>query len=54
VKKGEAIATIYASTAQKQKISAKMVLDAYEIVEEKTIVKQLIKGIVTRDGIIRF
>lgn len=54
VKKGEDIATIYASTAQKQKISAKMVLDAYEIVEEKTIVKQLIKGIVTRDGIIRF
>ena len=53
VKKGEAIATIYASSDQKQKTSTKMVLDAYEIVEEKTIAKPLIKGIVTRDGIIK-
>jgi len=54
VKKDDAIATIYASNAQKQKISAKIVLDAYEIVEEKITAKPLIKGIVTKDGIIRF
>lgn len=54
VKKGEAIATIYASDAQKQKISTKMILDAYEIVQEKIIAKPLIKGIVTKDGITRY
>jgi len=54
VKKGEAIATIYANNNEKQKISAKMVLDAYEIVREKIIAKPLIKGIVTRDGITKF
>ena len=31
-----------------------MVLDAYEIVQEKIKAKPLIKGIVTKDGIIRF
>ena len=54
VKKDETIATIYASNAQKQKISSKIVLDAYEIVEEKITAKSLIKGIVTKDGIVRF
>lgn len=54
VKKGEAIATIYANNDEKQKISANMVLDAYEIVQEKIIAKSLIKGIVTKDGITRF
>jgi pyrimidine-nucleoside phosphorylase len=54
VNKGEAIATIYANNDEKQKISANMVLDAYEIVQEKIIAKPLIKGIVTKDGITRF
>jgi pyrimidine-nucleoside phosphorylase len=54
VKKGEAIATIYANSAEKQKTSVKMVLDAYEIVQEEIIAKPLIKGIVTKDGITRF
>ena len=54
VVKGEAIATIYASDAEKQKISTKIILDAYEIVQEKIIAKPLIKGIVTKDGIIKY
>jgi pyrimidine-nucleoside phosphorylase len=54
VKKREIIATIYANSEEKQKTSTKMVLDAYEIVKEKTNPKPLIKGIVTRDGIIKF
>jgi len=54
VKKGESIATIYASSYAKQKVSEKMVLGAYEIVQEETIAKPLIKGIVTKDGITRY
>ncbi|MFT5872531.1 MAG: pyrimidine-nucleoside phosphorylase [Clostridium sp.] len=54
VKMGDAIATVYANDAQKQKISAEMILDAYEIVQEKIIPKPLIKGIVTKDGITRY
>ncbi len=54
VKKGEAIATVYANSAEKQKTSVKMVLDAYEIVQEEIIAKPLIKGVVTKDGITRF
>ena len=54
VKKGESIATIYASSYEKQKVSEKMVLDAYEIVQWKTIAKPLIKGVVTKDGITRY
>ena len=54
ISKGESIATIYANDADKQKISTKMILDAYEIVEEKIVAKQLIKGIVTKDGITRY
>jgi len=54
VKKGQAIATIYASNLEKQKISEEMVLKAYEIVKEKIIAKPLIKGIVTKDGITRY
>ncbi|MGH4051792.1 MAG: pyrimidine-nucleoside phosphorylase [Clostridium sp.] len=54
VKMGEAIATIYASDVSKQKSSEKMVLEAYEIVEEKTVANPLIKGIVTRRGITKF
>ncbi len=54
VKKGEAIATIYANSAEKQKISEKMVVDAYEIVQEEIIAKPLIKGVVTKDGVTRF
>jgi len=52
--KGEAIATIYANDDEKQKLSTKMILDAYEIVKEKIIAKPLIKGIVTKDGITKF
>ena len=54
VKKGEAIATIYANSAEKQKISEKMIVDAYEIVQEEIIAKPLIKGVVTKDGVTRF
>jgi pyrimidine-nucleoside phosphorylase len=54
VKTGEAIATIYASNAEKAEMSTKMVVDAYEIVEEVIVAKPLIKGIVTKDGITRF
>ena len=54
VKKGEAIATVYANSAEKQKTSVKMVLDAYEIVQEEIIAKPLIKGVVTKDGITRY
>ncbi|MBZ9609627.1 pyrimidine-nucleoside phosphorylase [Clostridium estertheticum] len=54
VNKGEAIATVYASSVEKQKLSVKMILDAYEIVQEKIIAKSLIKGIVTKDGTTRF
>lgn len=54
IKKGEAIATIYANNAQKQKISTKMILDAYEIVQEEIVAKPLIKGIVTKDGMLRY
>ncbi|HEY5562858.1 MAG TPA: pyrimidine-nucleoside phosphorylase, partial [Clostridiaceae bacterium] len=54
VVKGESIATIYASSCEKQKVSEKMVLDAYEIVKWKTIEKPLIKGVVTKDGITRY
>ena len=54
VKQGEAIATIYANNAEKAELSTKMVLDAYEIVEEVIVAKPLIKGVVTKDGITRF
>jgi len=54
VRKGEAIATIYANDGQKQKVSTKMILDAYEIVKEEIKAKPLIKGIVTKDGIKRY
>ena len=54
VKMGEAIATIYASEEGKQKLSQKMILEAYEIVKEEIRAKPLIKGIVTKDGIIRY
>jgi pyrimidine-nucleoside phosphorylase len=54
VVKGESIATIYASDVDKQKAATRMVLDAYEIVKEKIMAKPLIKGIVTKDGTIRY
>ena len=54
IKKGEVIATIYANDAEKQKISTKMIIDAYEIVQEKMVAKPLIKGIVTKNGMIRY
>ncbi|MGH4119021.1 pyrimidine-nucleoside phosphorylase [Clostridium sp.] len=54
VKMGESIATIYASDEDKQKVSAKMILEAYEIVKEEIKAKPLIKGIVTKDGITRY
>ncbi len=54
VKKGEAIATIYANDRKKQGTSARMILDAYAIVEEEVQAKKLIKGIVTKDGITKF
>ena len=52
--KGESIATIYASDVDKQKISTKMILAAYEIVKDEIKAKPLIKGIVTKDGITRY
>ncbi len=54
VKKGEAIATIYANDAQKEKLSTKMIVEAYEIVQEEIKAKPLIRGIVTKDGITRY
>lgn len=53
VKKGEAIATIYANDAEKKKSAEEMILKAYDIVEEEIKAKALIKGIVTKDGIRR-
>jgi len=46
VKKGELIATIHANDGNKQEQAVQMVLNAYEIVEEKIDVKPLIRGIV--------
>ncbi|WIF94205.1 pyrimidine-nucleoside phosphorylase [Caminicella sporogenes] len=54
VKKGEAIATIHANDDEKKKVAAKMILEAYEIVNEKVERKPLIKGIVTEKGIEKF
>ncbi|MGH4138260.1 pyrimidine-nucleoside phosphorylase [Clostridium sp.] len=54
VKIGDAIATIYANDSEKQKVAVKMVLAAYEIVTAKIIAKPLIKGIVTKDGMIKY
>lgn len=54
VKAGESIATIYANDADKQKTATEMILEAYEITEEEVKPRQLIKGIVTKDGIERF
>ncbi len=54
VKAGESIATIYANDAEKQKTATDMILEAYEITEEEIKPRQLIKGIVTKDGIERF
>ncbi|QGU95918.1 pyrimidine-nucleoside phosphorylase [Clostridium bovifaecis] len=54
VKKGEAIATIYANDEAKRKSSEEILLKAYTIVNEKIEAKKLIKGIVTKDGITRF
>jgi pyrimidine-nucleoside phosphorylase len=54
VKKGEAIATIYANDDKKRKLSEEILLKAYTIVDEKVEPKKLIKGIVTKDGITKF
>ncbi|KYH28235.1 MULTISPECIES: pyrimidine-nucleoside phosphorylase [Clostridium] len=54
VKKGEAIATIYANDEEKRKSSEEILLKAYTIVDEKVEPKKLIKGIVTKDGITKF
>ncbi|KEH98816.1 pyrimidine-nucleoside phosphorylase [Clostridium massiliodielmoense] len=54
VKKGEAIATIYANDTNKQKESEKRLRAAYTFTNEKVEVKHLIKGIVTKDGIEKF
>nr|WP_272507425.1 pyrimidine-nucleoside phosphorylase [Clostridium aestuarii] len=54
VKKDEAIATIYANNAKKQKEAEKIILKAYNIVQEEVKAKSLIKGIVTKEGIKRF
>ncbi|RKD21519.1 pyrimidine-nucleoside phosphorylase [Caminicella sporogenes DSM 14501] len=54
VKKGEAIATIHANDDEKKKVATKMILEAYEIVNEKVERKPLIKGIVTEKGIEKF
>ncbi|MBB6631040.1 pyrimidine-nucleoside phosphorylase [Clostridium algidicarnis] len=54
VKKGEAIATIYANDEGKRLQSEEKVLKAYTIVSESIEKKKLIKGIVTKDGIKKF
>ena len=54
VKKGEAIATIYANDDSKRVQSEEKILKAYSIVKEKVEKKPLIKGIVTKDGIKKF
>ncbi|KGM97542.1 thymidine phosphorylase [Clostridium novyi A str. 4552] len=54
VKKGEAIATIYANNEDKKKESEKRLRAAYTFTNEKVEVKHLIKGIVTKDGIEKF
>ncbi|MBF8981920.1 pyrimidine-nucleoside phosphorylase [Lutibacter sp. B2] len=54
VKVDEAIATIYANDMDKKKVSEEMLLSAYDIVEEKIIASKLIKGIVTKDEIIKY
>lgn len=54
VKKGEAIATIYANDAEKKKKSEEIALNAYTIVKEEVKAKKLIKGIVTKDGITKY
>jgi len=54
VKAGESIATIYANDSDKQKNAVEIILEAYDIVSEEVSPKQLIKGIVTKDGIERY
>ncbi len=54
VKPGESIATIYANDPSKQKIAAEMVIGAYNITSEETKPRNLIKGVVTKNGIERF
>lgn len=54
VKEGEAIATIHANSAKKQKIAEEMILGSYEIVPEEIKKSKLIKGIITKDEIKRF
>ncbi|AYF53439.1 thymidine phosphorylase [Clostridium sp. K25] len=54
VKKGEAIATIYANDVNKQKESEKRLRAAYTFVNEKVETKKLVRGIVTKDGIEKF
>lgn len=54
VKKGEAIATIYANDSKKQGTSAEMILEAYHIVKDEIQPKKLIKGIVTKDGVTKY
>ncbi|WP_029452675.1 pyrimidine-nucleoside phosphorylase [Clostridium algidicarnis] len=54
VKKGEAIATIYANDEGKRLQSEEKVLKAYTIVSESIEKKKLIKGIVTKNGIKKF
>ncbi|EYE87743.1 pyrimidine-nucleoside phosphorylase [Fervidicella metallireducens AeB] len=54
VKKGEAIATIYANNPDKQKQAEEVILKAYTFKAEKVEKRKLIKGIVTKDGITKF
>lgn len=54
VKKGEAIATIYANNPEKQKEAEEVILKAYTFKAEKVEKRKLIKGIVTKDGITKF
>lgn len=54
IKKGEAIATVYANDEEKFEKACQMIKEAYTIVEEKVEPRKLIKGIVTKDGIKRY
>lgn len=51
VSKDESIATIYANSMKKQEEAEKMVLKAYNIVKEKVKRTNLVKGIVTKEGV---
>ncbi|GAA0177328.1 pyrimidine-nucleoside phosphorylase [Clostridium sediminicola] len=51
VSQGESIATIFANNEKKQEEAEKMIVKAYNIVKEEVKKTKLIKGVVTKDGV---